>query len=153
MLDANDGDVAARLDMIERRISGLAQRLGERKRPRDGRAVLSVRAGDDRIARVHEAARRRGCTLTAIMNEAIDYVIGPSADQLSEPREKPAAFMRRTLPSDAARHAISNSLAEQARLAGSDAAVMVDRRSRDERSADKAGMITDKAVRGLLGRP
>src|SRR3954451_8331551 len=76
--------VLVRLDRIEQKLASLARRDGQRKRPRDGQRVLSIRAGDNRIARVHAAAQRRGCTLTAILNEAIDHVIGPSTAQLSD---------------------------------------------------------------------
>jgi hypothetical protein len=148
----DDPGVAARVDAIERRVDGLARRLGDRKRPRDGQRVLSVRAGDERIARVHEAARRRGCTLTTIMNEAIDHVIGPSTLPLSEPRqEQSKVFTPRTLPREAARQSLSNSLAEQARLATADAAVMADRRPRDGRMTE-TGMMTEPAGFGTRRR-
>jgi hypothetical protein len=139
----DDPGTAARLDALEHWRAGVARRLGERKRPRDGRRALSVRAGDERIARVHEAARRRGCTLTEILNEAIDYVIRPSTQPLSEPQEKPAAaFMTRTLPRETSRQSISDNLAERARLAAVGAATMADRRPPDGRIAEP-GMLTE----------
>jgi hypothetical protein len=142
-IDDDDAGLTARLNTIELRIADLARRLGERKRPRDGQRVLSVRAGDDRIARVHEAARRRGCTLSAIMNEAIDYVTGPSTHQFPDSRGHPPAFMPRTLPRDATRQAITANLTEQRRLPAAGAATMTDRRSRDERRAQAAGMLAE----------
>jgi hypothetical protein len=137
---------------IERRVARLERRLGDRKRPGDGQRVLSVRAGDERIARVHQAARRRGCTLTTIINEAIDHGIGPSTGPLSEPQqEQPKVFAPRTLPREAARQSLSNILAEQARLATADAAVMADRRPRDGRMTE-TGMMTEPAGFGSRRR-
>jgi hypothetical protein len=141
---SNDDDpgTAACLDALEQWRAGVARQLGERKRPRDGRRALSVRAGEERIARVHEAARRRGCTLTEILNEAIDYVIRPSTQPLSEPHSSPPAFMSRTLPREDTRQSITTSLAERARLAAADAATMADRRPPDGRITEP-GRLTE----------
>jgi hypothetical protein len=126
--------IPARLDALEHWRADVGRKLGERKRPHDGRRVLSVRAGEERIARVHEAARRRGCTLTEILNEAIDYVIRPSTQPLSEPQEKPAAaFMTRTLPREASRQLLSDNFAKQERLKDADAATMAGRQPPDGR--------------------
>jgi hypothetical protein len=141
MLDDAPG-TAARLDALEHWRAGDARQLGDRKRPRDGRRALSVRAGEERIARVHEAARRRGCTLTEILNEAIDYVIRPSAQALSEPHASPPAFTPHKLPREATRQALSTSLAEQARLAAAGAATMAGRQPPDGRMTEP-GMMTE----------
>jgi hypothetical protein len=148
----DDPGTAARLDALEHWRAGVARQLGERKRPRDGRRALSVRAGEERIARVHEAARRRGCTLTAILNEAIDYVIRPSTQPLSEPQEKPAAaFMTRTLPREASRQLLSDNFAKQERLKDADAATMTERQPRDGRITEP-GMLKELPGFGLRRR-
>jgi hypothetical protein len=130
-----------RLAAIERDLARIARRLGEPRRrdKRDGREVLSVRVGDEVAALVRRSARQSGRTISDWVRQVILAAVNqPSTDHLTELRELPSPFMARTLPHDAVRQAITDSLARQARLTDAGAAVMIDRRPRDARSDDGA---------------
>ena len=140
-------EITTRLDRIEQQIARLDERRGEQRRgSRDGRRALTVRLGDQLVARVHQVAQQRGCTISQLMREALETVIPPSSPHLSERHpEHPATFSARTLGRDAARQAISSNLADRARLTAAGAATMVDRRSRDQLGA--GGLLTEPAMR------
>jgi hypothetical protein len=144
-----------RLAAVERQIAHLARRIGDRqyRDTRDGRAVLSVRVGDEVAALVRRAARERGCTIADLVRPAILAAVSqPSTHQLTErPSEQGFHMQARTIaktpvPSDTARQALSTTLAEQARLARADAAVISDRRSRNLQNAERPGMMSEVAL-------
>jgi hypothetical protein len=123
-------------------------------RPKDGNPVLGARFSPEDRAALRAHAARHDRTISDIIREGVRAVIQPSNALPGERPQFPATPMRpRTLPpgQGTIRQALSNSLAEQARLAAADAAVS-DRRPRDGRAADAAGMLTDQAVRGALAR-
>lgn len=146
------GELALRLDAIEREIAALNRRLGEPRRrdKRDGRAVLAVRVGDELAALVRGIARQRGCSIADLLRPAILRAVNePQTEPLTplagerlfpgQPRRMPAA------PDPKVRARIRTSLADQARLAAADAATVADRRSRDQ-CAIAPGMLTDGLV-------
>jgi hypothetical protein len=117
--------------------------------------VLGARFSPEEAAALRRYAVRQNCTLSDIIREGVRAVIQPSNTHLAERPQFPATTMRpRTLPNGQAttRQALSDSLAEQARLTAADAAVMADRRPREGRGADAGGMLTDQAVRGAIAR-
>jgi hypothetical protein len=143
-------NLSARLEAVESLLAGLARRLGERKRPRDGRTALTVRLGDQLVAQVRDLAQQRRCTVSQLLREALQSVIPPSSAPFHAHREQPVSFLPRRL--EVPRKAISANLAEQARLAAADAATMVDRRSRNARAPNEEGMMTERWGQSSLAR-
>jgi hypothetical protein len=100
--------------------------------PKDGNPVLGARFSPGEAAALRQYATHHNCTISDIIREGVRTVIQPS-NTLAEQPPFPAMPMRpRTLPPGqaATRQALSNSLAEKTRLAGAEAAVLADRRSR-----------------------
>jgi hypothetical protein len=99
-----DDPIAVRLDRIERQLAGLAGRFSEPhcSDKREGRAILSVRVGDELAALVRLAARQRGCTIADLLRPAIATAVNlPSTHQLSE-------IHSHKLPRDEARRAMGD---------------------------------------------
>ena len=82
--------LVSRLGAIEHEIARIARRLGESRcrGKRDGRAVLSVRVGDDLAPLVRRTARHRGCTIAELLRPAMLAAVAanqPSTGTLTEP--------------------------------------------------------------------
>jgi hypothetical protein len=150
-----------RITALERCMSRLERRFGEPRYrdKRDGRAVLSVRVGDEVVALVRRAARERGCTIADLLRPAIISAVSqPSTDHLSEIKPTAGLHMRpRTIAetgppaTERARQALSGNLAEQARLAAADAAVSAGCQPRQ--AHDAAGLFTERGTFRYLTRP
>jgi hypothetical protein len=140
----DDPGTAARLDALEHWRAGFAR--PRYRDVRDGRAVLSVRIGDELAALVRRTAHQRGCTIADLLRPAIRAAVNqPSTEPLSE---FPPTFTPHKLPREATRQAITRSLTEQAGLAAADAARTAGRLPRDGRMTEP-GIMTELPGSGL----
>jgi hypothetical protein len=138
-----------RITALERAVSRLQSRLGEQRYrdKRDGRAVLSVRVGDELAALVRLTARRQGRRISDLLRPAILAAVNqPSTEHLAElPPDRGLHMHARKLaaPSIASDRALIRvGLAERARLAAADAAATADRRPRAQQDKNP-GMMTE----------
>jgi hypothetical protein len=97
MIDTMSNDLNTRLADLEHRVERLSRSSGERPRHRDGRKAICARLGDEDVARVHQEAKRRGCTVSELVREALQPVIYPSSPTFPTPPRSATAV--RPVPS------------------------------------------------------
>ena len=132
----DDGRLAA----VEREVGRLARRLGEPRfrDKRDGRAVLSIRVGDEIAAIVRHTAQQRGCTIADLLRPAILLAVNhPSTEGPAESLpERPSHLRSRTAPRPGVNGAVDMRAVQAARI-----------RSEEGKHAGEPGLFTERPSR------